>query len=428
MRATLTTLLLLATNAALASTEKAATEKPSNEPITLEAVWTLVQDQQAQIARLTAELDATKAQLTETEGKVQITEQQLVVTADYLDEVQSNRTDSRTSIGGYGEMHYNNLDADDSDNDLKEVDFHRFVMFLGHEFTDRIRFFSEVELEHALVKDTADGSNGGEVELEQAYIEMDLNDNHYARSGLFILPVGIINETHEPPTFYGVERNSVESIIIPATWWEGGAGVGGHYENGLSWDFAVHSGLEMPTTGSSAFRVRSGRQKVSNAVANDLAYTLRLKYTGVPGLELAGTYHYEEDPTQTSGDGLDEGQLISLHSIFSRGPFSLRALWAQWNFDGESVELSNADEQTGWYVEPSVRLDIGGQDWGFYTRYEDVRGARDRDRFDQWELGFNYWPTEEVVFKFDYRNRSHDLNSESGRDFDGFDLGVGYQF
>lgn len=422
MRVTLMTLLILV------ATAIHATEKSPDEPVSLEAVWELVQGQQAQIAQLTAELKATKAQLKQTDSKVQITEEQLVATADYVDEVQRNREDSRTSIGGYGEMHYNNLDADDSDNDLKEVDYHRFVMFFGHEFTDRIRFFSEVELEHALVKDTADGSSGGEVELEQAYIEMDLDDNHYTRSGLFIVPVGIINETHEPQTFYGVERNDVESIIIPATWWEGGAGVGGRYGNGLSWDFAVHSGLEMPTTGSSAFQVRSGRQKVSNAVANDLAYTLRLKYTGVPGLELAGTYHYEQDPTQTSGDGLDEGQLISVHSIFSRGPFSLRALWARWDFDGESVELANADQQTGWYVEPSVRLNIGEQDWGFYTRYEDVRGARDRDRFDQWELGFNYWPTEEVVFKFDYRDRSHDLDSESGRDFNGFDLGVGYQF
>ncbi len=74
------------------------------------------------------------------------------------------------------------------------------------------------------------------------------------------------------------------------------------------------------------------------------------------------------------------------------------------------------------------RFTLGEQDWGFYTRYEDVRGARDQDRFDQWELGFNYWPTEKVVLKFDYRSRTHDLASESGEDFDAFDLGVGYQF
>jgi len=86
------------------------------------------------------------------------------------------------------------------------------------------------------------------------------------------------------------------------------------------------------------------------------------------------------------------------------------------------------EKQTGWYVEPSVRLRLLNFDWGFYTRYEDVEGGRDQDQFDQWELGFNFYPTENVVLKFDYRDRSHDMNSEQGRDFDGFDLGMGYQF
>jgi hypothetical protein len=371
---------------------------------------------------------------------VKITEEQLDLTASYLAEVETAGSAGgtsgagatvdagRTHIGGYGELHYNNIDADDESRDLKEADFHRFVLFFGHDFTDRIRFNSEFELEHSLVKDTDDGSSGGEVELEQAYIEMDLDENHWARAGLSLVPVGIINETHEPPTFYGVERNDVENIIIPSTWWEAGVAGGGRYGNGLSWDFGVHSGLEMPTTGSSAYRVRSGRQKVSNANAENLAYTLRLKYTGVPGLELAGSYHHQSDASQVDGDGLGSGDLVSLHGIWNQGPFNLRALWAQWNFDGDTVELAGVDQQTGWYVEPSVRLDLAGTDWGFYSRYEDLEGARSRDRFKQWEVGFNFWPTQNVVFKFDYRDRQHDLEADAGRDFQAIDLGVGYQF
>ena len=57
-----------------------------------------------------------------------------------------------------------------------------------------------------------------------------------------------------------------------------------------------------------------------------------------------------------------------------------------------------------------------------------MRGARERDRFEQWEVGFNYWPTPKVVLKFDYRDREHDLASQAGRDFNAIDLGVGYQF
>jgi hypothetical protein len=407
------------------------------DTVTLEQVWAIVQQQQAQIATLRDELQATKAALATTETslastrqKIQITEEQLDMTADYLADVADSAAPDRspTTIGGYGELHFNHVNAEDPSKDFTEADFHRFVLFFGHEFSDRMRLVTEFELEHALVKDTEDGSNGGEIELEQAYIEWDLNDNHWTRGGVFLVPVGILNETHEPTTFYGVERNDVENIIIPSTWWEAGIAGGGRYANGLSWDAAVHTGLEMPTDGSSAFRVRSGRQKVSNANADCLAYSLRLRYTGLPGLELAGSFHHQSDPSQVSGDGLDSGNLISLHGIWQQGPFSLRALWARWDFDGDGAALLDADEQTGWYVEPSVRLQLGNHDWGFYARYEDVRGARNRDRFDQWELGFNYWASPRVVLKFDYRDREHDLESEAGRDFQAIDLGLGYHF
>ncbi len=405
--------------------------------VSLKQVWAMVQQQQEQIAALEEALAATRSALTsaetrlaDTRDKVRITEEQLDITADYLSEVaQADDSDgSATRIGGYGELHFNDVNARDDSGDFTEADFHRFVLFFGHDFTDRLRFVSELELEHALVQDTADGSNGGEIELEQAYVEYDLDGRHWGRAGVFLVPVGLLNETHEPPTFYGVERNDVENIIIPSTWWEAGLAGGGRYANGLSWEAAVHTGLQMPTSGSSALRVRSGRQKVANANADDLAYSLRLRYTGIPGLELAGTFHHQSDPSQQSGDGLDSGNLVSLHGVWQRGPFSLRALWAQWDFDGAATRLLNVDQQTGWYVEPSIRLNIAGGDWGFYTRYEDLEGARTRDRFEQWEVGFNYWPSPNVVLKFDYRDREHDLASEVGRDFKAIDLGVGYQF
>jgi hypothetical protein len=119
----------------------------------------------------------------------------------------------RTTIGGYGEVHYNNLDGSGGASDKEEIDLHRFVLFVGHEFNEDIRFFSEIEYEHGVAGD----GQVGEVEVEQAYVEFDLNDRHLARTGVALLPVGIINETHEPTTFYGVERNPVEKDIIPAT-------------------------------------------------------------------------------------------------------------------------------------------------------------------------------------------------------------------
>ena len=420
------TLVLAMTCLATGSSAFAATDTPS-----LDEMWQLVQAQQQEISDLKQQLSDTQTQARDALETTRITEEQLGTTADFVQQLAlegTKTTASATSIGGYGEMHYSNLSADDSNRDVKELDFHRFVMFIDHEFTDSIRFFSEWELEHSIIQDTDNGSSNGEVELEQAYVDIDLNENHYLRSGLFLIPVGILNETHEPPTFYGVERNDVENIILPATWWEGGVGIGGHYANGLSWDVALHSGLKMPTTGSNAFRVRSGRQKVSEASAEDLAYTLRLRYTGVPGLELSGSYQHQSDASQISGDGLESADLISLHGVFSRGPFTFKALWAEWNFDGSAVSASGVDQQNGWYAEPSYRFQIAQNQFGVYSRFEDVEGARSRDQFEQWELGVNYWPTDKVVLKLDYRNREHDLDAESGRDFNGIDLGMGYQF
>jgi len=383
----------------------------------LEEVWAIVQQQQR-------EIDALKQQLATTEAELAEADRQIEATGDYVESLAVPATaESGTHIGGYGEVHYNNLDAEDPANDLDQVDFHRFVLFFGHDFTDRVRFFSELELEHSLAGDGAPG----EVELEQAYVEFLLTDTLSAKAGLFLLPIGLLNETHEPPTFYGVERNSVESVIVPSTWWEAGATLSGHNDAGLSWDLALHSGLAMPTDGGSAFRVRSGRQKVAEALASDPAMTARLAYTGIPGLSLAASLQYQSDPSQVGGDGLDSGQLIEAHAAYRVGGFSLTGLYARWDFDGTAVEAAGADTQTGWYVEPSYRIATDGR-WGFYGRYEDIDGARTQDQYSQWELGFNYWPVDDVVLKFDWRSREHSLSAESGRDFDGFDLGVGYQF
>jgi hypothetical protein len=167
---------------------------------------------------------------------------------------------------------------------------------------------------------------------------------------------------------------------------------------------------------------------VSEASARDLAYTGRLRYRPIQGLDLAASVQYQADASQVEDDGLDDAVLVTLAADWRSGPFGLRALWSQWNFDGRAVEAAGVDEQTGWYLEPSWRFDTGMGQAGVYVRYADMDGARTRDRFDQWELGMNFWPIDNVVLKADFRRREHDLTSEEGRDFDGFDLSVGYQF
>jgi len=377
-----------------------------------------LESMQQQINELRQQLEQTQTQTVETDAKVE-------AVADVVESNSMQRPQvSKTTIGGYGELHYNNLSAADPARDVESIDLHRFVLFFGHEFNDKTRFYSEVEIEHAFVADSG-GDTPGEVEVEQAFVEFDLRPGLHAKAGVFLVPVGILNETHEPPTFYGVERNDVENIIIPSTWWEAGAGLNGRLGSSWNWDLALTSGLQMPTTGSNAFRVRSGRQKAAEALASDGAITGRLRYLGIPGLQAALTLQYQFDPSQAADDGLDDGTLLEAHVDYQRSGFGLRALYARWDFSGEAVEAAGADKQTGWYIEPSYRLN---SKLGFYTRFEQVDAARDQDKFDQWELGLNWWPAENVVIKFDYRDRSHDLDSANGRDFTGIDLGLGYNF
>jgi len=185
------------------------------------------------------------------------------------------------------------------------------VLFFGHEFNDRLRFFSEFELEHSIAGEGQDG----EIELEQAYIEYDINDQHRAKGGIFLIPVGIINETHEPPTFYGVDRNPIETNITPATWWAGGAALSGELGAGFSYDLAVHEGLQ---TSATTYRPRSGRQKTSNALASDLAYTARVRWTGMRGVEIGGSVQHQSDVTQGLDAAAGSANLYELHTVLNK--------------------------------------------------------------------------------------------------------------
>ncbi|MEZ9198068.1 porin [Shewanella sp. 10N.286.54.B9] len=382
------------------------------------ALVSLFATQGAYAADETAELrkiiEQQQKVLQDLEKRLDETEKRVEKTADVVEE-SASESKSATTIGGYGELHYNNITDNKSGKDKKAIDFHRFVLFFGHEFTESTRFFSELEIEHALSGD----DKPGEVELEQAYIEHDFNDMFVGKAGLFLMPVGIINETHEPPAFYGVERNPVEKNIIPATWWEAGAALNLKAAPGLAFDGAITSGLKVDET----YSIRGGRQKVAKADASDLAYTARVKYTAVPGLELAATAQYQADLTQSTG-GVDTASatLLSAHAIYSIQGFTVKALYAQWDIDGKEAEALGRDEQNGWYIEPSYKFNDSFGIFARYNEYDNNAGNSDDTNVEQTNVGINYWLHENVVFKADYEKVG------GAKDADGFNLGVGYQF
>ncbi len=333
----------------------------------------------------------------------------------------SNWTNN-TSIGGYGELHYTNLTTEGRNHE-ESVDFHRYVLFFNHEFSDKLRLFTELELEHALAGD----GKPGEIELEQAWLQYDVSHEAAIRAGLLLMPVGILNEIHEPDTFYGVDRNLVETKIIPATWWE--AGLAGQYQfdNGLQIDAMISSGLDM----SDHFgNIRKSRQKVSKQTANDPLFGLRLKYTGITGLRLSGTVLHQTDMAQSNAIDIGSGTLIETHAIYNHpigpGMFTTKGMYSQWFIDVNDPSQQSADNQTGFFLEPSYRIPTSYGDVGIYGRYSYIDYyTGDANEYDIWEGGLNWWVNKNVVLKADWQH--HDKRNGIG-DRNGFNLGLGYQF
>ncbi len=393
----------------------------------MEEMWSMIQEQQAEIERLRGLVEKGEAAITETrvevaKTKVEVvnTQEQVEATVIAVEEMSASGTGGgsgwwdRTSVGGYGELHWNYFeDAGDT------VDFHRFVLFVNHEFNDWIQFFSELEVEHSI---SGDGQPG-EVELEQAFIRLDWKESFSTDVGLFLMPVGITNETHEPNTFYGVERNNIEARIIPSTWWEAGIKGNWRFDNGFSVDAGITSGLDIESSGE----IRSGRQKVAKAANEAPGYVGRVKYTGVPGLELGLSAYYQDDMAQSDPADI-QGLLTSGHVDYRKGDFRMRALYARWDLEG--TDSAEAESQSGYYLEPSYRweLDEHFGEIGVYFRYSNYRyfsGSLKDNKV--YEIGINYWPTEYVVFKADLQDIS-DSDQWKSKGDKALNLGMGYQF
>jgi hypothetical protein len=340
-----------------------------------------------------------------------------------------------TSIGGYGELHYENNSGTGT------IDFHRYVLFINHEFNDILSFNSEFELEHAI----AGEGKGGEVELEQAYLEHNWKqlglDNTSAKYGVFLIPCGITNEMHEPNTFYGVERNEVEKEICANTRWEGGVQLK-HIMPAQ--DLTIIAGVHSPLTHSGG-DIRSGRNKVGSAHMNVPAYSGAIRYTGAfPGLELGYSWDFEPDMSDTqSGAGQVTAIMHAVHANYMpRLGFGMRAFYGVWDLDcpEKTVNAANTclqkgfDKQWGYYVEGSYRWEVDaeyGQTMGIFLRAGDrddkagtKTGTNTSNKTSQTDFGVNYWLTDNAVLKADWeRKKVYGKTAVQG-----FNLGMGYQF
>ena len=377
-------------------------------------------EQEVHVAMETIQL--LKAQINALEEAVKM--QGAVQEATMTSVAKAAKKFEKIHIGGYGELHYNDTETD-AGAKSKNVDAHRFVLFFGYDYNDKVRFRSEFELEHGLVKDTADGTNGGEVELEQMYIEIDVTDQTSIQTGVILVPVGIMNETHEPPSFYGVERNDVEKYLIPATWWAAGVKVSHKLNNGLRFEAMISEGLK----GTTAGYIRDGRQKSANASANDLAYTARVTYTGIPGLKTSLFYNHQSDFTQDSSDNIEEMDLYGVTAIYNKDGYEVKALHVQADFSGKDETgaffTAGFDEHQGTFLEVSKRMG----NLGLFVNNSIVSGEKVSRQYTVMQAGFSYWPQgTNTVLKANFYDKEYSNNNLQTSNSDGFHLGMGYEF
>ena len=351
------------------------------------------------------------------------------------------------SIGGYGELIYQNFDPERDDGSpagkTDTLDLARAVFYFGYKWNDRILFNSEIEFEHATTG--VGDEEKGEVSVEFAYLDFLLREGFNARAGLLLVPLGFINEMHEPTAFHGVLRPQVERLIIPTTWRENGAGVFGDLGK-FTYRAYLLAGLD--SEGFSADEgLREGRQGGSQSAAKDFALTARLDLTGIPSL-LAGVGAYAGDSGQGRIPGNAPVTVVDAHVQYQWRGLELRCLWSQVAI-GDVEEINAAagiapgspdsvgERLRGWYSQAawdilSLREGAAASLTPF-VRYEsidtqdrvppDYPGDPANDR--KWlTFGLSWKPIPQVVLKAEYQDARN--GEESG--LDQFNLGLGWIF
>ena len=384
------------------------------------------------------------------EEKIELLQQEIESLKDQVQSAKPNNAANgiqslteNTTIGGYGNLNYGNFSGGATAKD--QIDLQRFVLFFGHKFNDMVSFKSEFEIEHAI----SSATDKGEAEVEQAYLDFHFTDKVNAKVGLFLIPAGLLNETHEPPTFFGVERNQIESRIIPTTWREAGVAMYGEVLPALKYQVGVTTGFNARKFDSPLTGIKSAHQEGQFADAEDLSLHAALNYTGINGLLVGGSVFTGDTGQSDPAIGNARLTLWDLHTRYQTGNWDLRALYARGHLgDAENINTVFAADPAnngnsanapsafyGWFVEAANHVwKSGDMDFAPFIRYEKYDSQAslpynsvrvDSSKNNVWTVGANFWATPQVVLKADYQ--VYDEKDED-RGNKRFNLGMGYMF
>lgn len=401
------------------------------------------------IAELVRKVDVLTGEVATLRTQVAVPEEQELKSAYGLGPAASKiyGIERGLSLGGYGEANYINFIGGDDRSDAL-----RTVLYLGYKFSERIVFNSEIEFEHATTSNVNNSAGGGSVSVEFAALDFFLRPELNARAGILLVPMGFVNEVHEPPFFYGVQRPETESRILPSTWRENGVGIFGLLGESLEYRSYVLAGFNAQNFSDAG--IRGGRQQGNRSLSEDLAWVTRVDWTPelLPGFLLGGSVYVGDsgqDVEVAGGDVPDTRiWIFEGHTQYQSGPFHARALFAFSSLSdteelnavlGRPLDAAIADEMLGGYAE--VAYDVfpclfGSEDKQLEpfarieyvdTQYQVADGFEANRSRANWIYagGLNFYPHPNVVLKLEYRN----IVTRGGDDrADELGLGMGFAF
>lgn len=344
--------------------------------------------------------------------------------------------DEGVSIAGYGELLWTQ-----NSGRTDVADALRTVLYIGYRFDEQWLLHSEIELEHGTTADASGTTtSGGEVSLEFGYLEYAASDTFSLRTGMVLMPVGLVNEQHEPTLFLPAARSQTETRILPTTWREIGIEAIGTFGDVEAKAF-VGTGLDGEEFSASG--LRAGRQKGNRAAADDLATALRVDVRPAPAV-LVGTSAVYQKAGQDGLRGTTpipelDTLIVEAHADWRPGDWTLRALYAT-AFSDDAGEFATATSRNlaermyGAYGE--VGYDVAP--WLFpasrvavipFVRYEHIDtqakmpegiAANEAQDSEILTIGVHVRPIEQIVFKVDYESWSDS--------FDRLNFTMGYVF
>ncbi len=430
---------------------------------------------EAKLVALQAELAQLKTEQQKKEAQQIANEQKTDVLAEAVDTIKSRLTipeemklesryglspgaakvygrDPGLSIGGYGELIFKAPTTDKGPSDLIRDDMQRFVLYTGYKFNDWIVFNSEVEFEHATTSGTI-SSAGGDVSVEMAYLDFFLSDYANIRAGEVLVPMGMVNEAHEPTFYYGVNRPEVDQRIIPSTWREIGAGL---FAEPTDWmDYRVYAINGFNALGFRPSGFRDARQKANRAIAEDWAFVGRVDFQPIDDLTFGTSVYAGNSGQNQEVEGVDVPSTPTTiwegHGQYTLGQFVTRAeIAASWVGDAKQLtELLReegsigendviANQMLGLYVEGAYDImpwiiEDTEQNISPFVRFEWVNtqqhvpaGFIPNGKYDDtiWTVGLDYKPIPQVVAKIDYRM----YDPAAGQSPNTFNMGLGFVF